>query len=329
VTVNASAPVRLDFAGGWTDVAPFATRARGVVANAAIGLRAQASLTPGGEGYRLEARDLGQTVEVAGLEELVPNGELDLLKAAVRMYRPPPCRLTTRSDAPPGSGLGTSGAMGVALVAAFEAAAGRTPPGAELAEHAWKLEAVEAGLPGGKQDQYAAALGGFQRLEFTEAGVRSRPIALPPGIGDQLAERLVVCYTGQSRVSGATIARVMARYADGDDRIVGALTEMAIVAETVTMALEEGDVAAFGLLLTRNWALQQQLDEGIRTPAMARLEEAVAAAGVVGGKAAGAGAGGTMFFLADRDYRVVTRAAREAGATVLPLAWSSEGVRVW
>ncbi|MGE0442829.1 MAG: hypothetical protein AB7S39_20290, partial [Gemmatimonadales bacterium] len=154
-------------------------------------------------------------------------------------------------------------------------------------------------------------------------------LTLPPGIGDQLAERLVVCYTGESRVSGNTISRVMGRYASGDEAVTAALEEMTVVADTMALALEEGDVAAVGRLLVLNWQLQQRLDDGMSTPAMADLETAVAAAGVLGGKAAGAGAGGTMFFLADRDHRAVARAAREAGATVLPLSWSSEGVRVW
>ncbi|MGE3618267.1 MAG: hypothetical protein AB7L66_20520, partial [Gemmatimonadales bacterium] len=214
--VNASAPVRLDFAGGWTDVAPFAAERRGVVVNGAIGLRAMVTLELGGTGWRLESRDLGHSITIDTADDLAPNGTLDLLKAAVRMYDLGPCRLTTRADAPPGSGLGTSGAVGVALVAACEAAAGRTLPAEALAERAWQLEAVEAAVAGGRQDQYSAALGGWHRFEFGAAGVGVRSLTLPPGIGDQLAERLVVCYTGESRVSGNTISRVMGRYASGD-----------------------------------------------------------------------------------------------------------------
>lgn len=328
MTVHASAPVRLDFAGGWTDVPPFATTNRGVVVNAAISLRAQVTLEPSTARYHLEARDLDRTVGGESLAEIERAGA-GLLGAAVRLYRLGPCRIVTRSDAPPGSGLGSSGALGVALVAACEAAAGRTPPPAEIAERAWDLEAVEAAMPGGRQDQYAAALGGFHRLGFSAAGVTVRRITVPAGFADRLAERIVVGYTGESRVSGDTIGRVMGRHAAGDAVVTAALAEMVVVAEAMALALAEGDLTAVARLLTRNWNLQQRLDAGMRTPRMALIERAVAEAGILGGKAAGAGAGGTMFFLADRDHRAVARAACDQGATMLPLRWSEEGVRVW
>ncbi len=339
--VHARAPVRLDFAGGWTDVAPFASEERGVVVNAAIDLHASVTLELGGTGYRLESTELGQVVEAREAAELEKDGRLDLIKAAIRMYDPGPCRVTTRSEAPPGSGLGSSGAMDVALVAAFEAAVGRTPARAEIAERAWELEAVEARLPGGKQDQYGAAFGGWNALEFgthPRAGEPSRwvggdgtrrPLEVPAGLPDRLAEQLLVCYTGRSRVSGDTIARVMTRFVLRDPVVTASLEELAIVADAMAAALEAGDLAAVGTLLSRNWALQQRLDDGIRTPEMAALERAMVRAGALGGKAAGAGAGGTMFFLFDRPASLAAGAARAAGATVLPLRWAAEGVQVW
>lgn len=328
MTIHASAPVRLDFAGGWTDVAPFATDSRGVVVNAAIGLRALVTLEPHAERYHLEARDLADVVTGTDPADIERQGA-GLLGAAVRLYRLGPCRIVVRSEAPPGSGLGSSGAIGVALVAACEAAAGRTPPPAEIAERAWELEAVEAAVPGGRQDQFAAAAGGFQRLEFSAAGVTARPLALRPAFAELLAERLVVAYTGESRVSGDTIARVMNRYTAGDAVVADALREMTVVADAMALALAESDIGAVGKLLSRNWSLQQRLDGGMRTPLMGAIEDAAGAAGTLGGKAAGAGAGGTMFFLADRDHRAVANAVRDAGATLLPLHWSGEGVRVW
>ena len=120
---RATAPARLDFAGAWTDVAPFAEREGGVVVNAAIGLSAHAELRLGGERIRLVSLDLDQTFECANSGGLVRDGRLELLKAALRMLPvTTPCTLTTRSDAPPGSGLGASGALDVALVACLGAA---------------------------------------------------------------------------------------------------------------------------------------------------------------------------------------------------------------
>ena len=327
--IRASAPVRLDFAGAWTDVAPFSTDAGGVVVNAAIALRAGVTLELGGPGYRLESRDLGQTVTVERPDQLIQNGQLDLLKAAVRLFELPPCRLITRSEAPPGSGLGSSGALDVALVAAALAAEGdRATHPEEIAERAWELEAVEAALPGGKQDQFAAALGGFHRFDFGQA-VAIRPLRIEPAFADWLARHVVVCYTGQSRVSSDTIRRVMARYTARDAAVVDALDSLRETAETMTEALEAGDPAAVGRLLSANWRHQCALDPGMRTDGMAALEQAMNQAGSLGGKAAGAGAGGTMFFLVEHDPAEAARVARAQGATVLPLRWSAEGVRVW
>jgi D-glycero-alpha-D-manno-heptose-7-phosphate kinase len=325
---RASAPVRLDFAGGWTDVAPFAERERGVVVAGAIELRSRAEVRPGGERYRLRSDDLDASLELCGPEELAADGRLDLLKAGLRRSGLGPCALRTWSDLPPGSGLGSSGALDVALVAALDAALGRTRPAEAVAEEAFQLEAVEAALPGGKQDQYAAALGGFNRLVFEAGAVRVEPLDLDPGFADALAQRIVVCYTGTSRVSSTTIARVMGAYRRGDPGVAGALHAMVEVAERMAGALRAQDAGLVARLLTENWRHQQRLDRGMCTAEMARLETVMAEAGAVGGKAAGAGAGGSMFFVVDGDPAPAVRAAREAGASVLPFRWADRGVTV-
>ncbi len=326
---HASAPCRLDFAGGWSDVAPFATERRGVVVNAAIELRATVEVELGGSGHIIESRDLGISLELRSPADYERGGGLDLLKAALRLSSVGGCRLTTRSDAPPGSGLGSSGALDVALVAALDRATGLLHGPAEIAERAWQLEAIEAGLPGGKQDQYAAALGGFHRLEFTSDLARFEPVTLAAGFADWLERQIVVGYTGQSRVSGDTIARVMAKYARRDPVVTGALEGLVETAERMTLAMSAGDPAEVGRLLSENWRHQQALDPGMRTSVMAKLETIMMAAGAVGGKAAGAGAGGSMFFLIGGDPATATRLARAEGITVLPVAWARDGVRTW
>ena len=139
----------------------------------------------------------------------------------------------------------------------------------------------------------------------------------------------MLCYTGRSRVSGATIARVMAAYARDDRQVTGALRAMRDVADAMAEALRAADLARVAKGLGENWRLQQALDPEMRTPEMARLERALADAGALGGKAAGAGAGGAMFFVAGDDVRPAVAAAREAGATMLPLRWAATGVRAW
>ena len=326
---HATAPLRLDFAGGWTDVPPFSAREGGVVVNAAIGLRTHVSLKLGGTLLRLVAEDLGQTLECANAGGLILDGKLDLPKAALRMF---PVlggfTLTTRCDAPLGSGLGSSGSLDVALVAALTRARLERLGEREIAEQAWHVEAVEAKIAGGKQDQYAAALGGWHRFSFRDPDVGVEPVTLEPAFAAALERQMVLCYTNKSRVSGDTIARVMTAYERGDAKVTGALRGLRDAAEAMVAALRGADLARVGALLDANWAHQQALDPGMATPEMARLAQGMRGAGAIGGKAAGAGAGGCMFFLVG-DRRAALDAATAAGATVLPVTWSAEGARSW
>lgn len=326
---HATAPVRVDFAGGWTDVPPFSTREGGIVVNAAIRLLAHVELRLGGARTKLAAVDLGEELECASVADFVMDGRLSLHKAALRMFpTQSTCTLTTRSDVPPGSGLGSSGALDVALVAALMRARGEQPSPQEIAEHACYLESVEARIPGGKQDQFAASLGGFHRLTFRDPDVGIEPITLAPDFAAVLERQIVLCYTGQSRVSGATIARVMAAYERGDSVVTSALRGLKDTAARMADALRAADLEGVGALLGENWRHQQALDSEMCTAAMAELERALTDAGCLGGKAAGAGAGGCMFFVV-RDRDAGAAAARAAGAVPLPVAWAREGVRAW
>jgi D-glycero-alpha-D-manno-heptose-7-phosphate kinase len=329
---HASAPMRLDFAGGWTDVPPFSTREGGVVVNSAIGLRAHVDLQLGGKLLRFVAEDIGETLECANAGGLTGHSKLPLLMAALRLF---PVlggfTLTTRCDAPPGSGLGSSGALGVALVGALSRARQETRSQPEVADQAWQVETIEAQLPGGKQDQYAAALGGFHRLTFRDPDVGIEPITIDGAFAAALERQTLICYTNKSRVSGDTISRVMGAYERGDAQVTGALRGLKETGEAMTDALRAADLGRVASLLSTNWKHQQALDPGMRTPEMAKLEAAAADAGALGGKAAGAGAGGCMFFIMRSDARAAAARIASAGngASVLPLTWSGEGVRAW
>src|SRR5439155_25902561 len=124
--------------------------------------------------------------------------------------------------------------------------------GREIAEQAWYLETVEAKIPGGKQDQFAAAFGGFQRLTFRDPDVGIEPITLDPAFATALERQTVLCYTGRSRVSGATIARAMAAYERGDRQVTGALRAMRDLAEAMAHALRASDPGRAGALLSEN-----------------------------------------------------------------------------
>jgi D-glycero-alpha-D-manno-heptose-7-phosphate kinase len=196
----------------------------------------------------------------------------------------------------------------------------------EIAEAACHLEAVEAGIPGGRQDQFAAAHGGFLRLEFRDPDAEVQRLKVEPGFARDLARRMVLCYTSASRFSGTTISRVMQAYEHGEPNVVSALHGIRAVAEKMAEALGAGDTAAVGRLLTENWQHQQALDSRMCTEDMSRLERTMTAAGALGGKAAGSGAGGCMFFLGPDDPARAIEAARAFGAQLLPVQWATRGV---
>lgn len=327
VSFSAAAPVRLDFAGGWTDVPPFSSQVGGLVVTGAIQLFARAEVQLGRSGFRLISEDLRDELQVSDSAGLIRDGRLDLLKAGLRMLPVGSCTLITRSDAPPGSGLGSSGALDVALVAALSMARGESRDPVDIAETACHLEAVEAAIPGGRQDQFASSHGGFLRLEFKDPDAVVHRLKLDAGFMADLAHRLVLCYTSASRFSGTTIDRVMKAYEQGDAKVSAALHGLRDVAVAMAGALTAGDPGRVGQLLTENWKHQQALDARMCTPEMARLERALTDAGSLGGKAAGSGAGGCMFFLGPDDPGEVIAAAREAGAQVLPVRWAMYGVR--
>lgn len=326
---HASAPVRIDFAGAWTDVPPFSTREGGRVISAALALHAHVNVLPGGHGVHLVAEDLGSTVTLEADGTRAGVGNVPLLEAAVRRWPPGPATVTSRTDVPQGSGLGSSGACSVAVAAALLHARGEQLGASDLAHIAWELETRDAAIPGGKQDQYMAALGGFQDLTFRDPDVSHHPIAVDREFAAELARSLVLCWTGASRLSGGTISRVMQAYERGERGINAALHGLRDAADAMIAAFLAADLAAIGAALDANWRHQQELDAGMRTPLMATLEARARAAGAIGAKAAGSGAGGCMVFLAPGRERDVARVLEAEGSSLLPVEWSWEGVRTW
>jgi D-glycero-alpha-D-manno-heptose-7-phosphate kinase len=330
--IASRAPLRIDLAGGWTDVPAYASRHGGAVVNVAISLYAHATVRRGGSGVRLRALDLGTAVSAQRVEDLRADGELALVKAVARRRAPTEggIEITTRSDAPPGSGLGGSGALGVALVAALDAVEGDRRLPAETAGIAFNIETEEAGIVGGSQDQYAAALGGIQCLVYGEPSVSSVRPSIPVATRLELERHLVLCYTGATRFSSDTHQRVWQAFDRGDAGVRKALDGLKACAFAMRSALEQGDVGQVGVILSENWRHQQALAEGMQTDAMRHLEQVAAAAGADGAKACGAGSGGCLVFLArpGRDFEVA-EALRGAGGTMLRFGFEDQGVAAW
>lgn len=331
--IRSRAPVRIDFAGGWTDVPPFSAEVGGFVVNAAITRYAYAALSPlpGGE-YRLESGDYETYVEGRNIRQMEYDGNLDLLKAAVRRTDLQiGGHIITRSDAPPGSGTGSSASMGVALVGLLAAATGQE--GLErhgLAALANKLEIEELKIQGGKQDQYAAALGGISFMGFKDPDVTTERLNVSRDFLYELEKHLLLIYTGKSRLSGDIISRVMGAYRRDDPEVKSALLNIRQAALDMKDAFLAEDLARVGQVLDCNWENQKRLYPEMTTPKIEALFTVARPEGVLGGKACGAGGGGCILLLCERDREHhVRRAVTDLGGIPIDFNFDHEGLQVW
>lgn len=326
------APIRIDLAGGWTDVPPYSSEQGGAVVNAAINRFAYCTLRPRpDQAFHIYSADFDATVHVTSFADLVYDGTLDLIKAAIRRLDiRQGLELYVRCDAPPGSGTGSSAAMGVALLGVLNLLQTEKLSAHEMARLAHLLEIEELRNAGGKQDQYAAALGGVNFMEFHDPAVEVSPLHLAPATRYELEKRLVMCYTGRSRVSGNIISTVMGAYRAGVPRTVQALHALKRIAVDMKSALLRGDLASFGELLQENWENQKQLDPSVTNSTIDELFELARRSGAQGGKALGAGGGGCVLFyaVADQEHRLRLTLA-ERGLQLIEFTLDFEGVRCW
>jgi D-glycero-alpha-D-manno-heptose-7-phosphate kinase len=328
-SVVARAPARLDFGGGWTDVPPYSDEEGGCVCNVAITRRATVCVAADAAtttAFRAPGRREEDTRLAAGA---LHHAGLDGAGVTAVVY----------SDFPVSAGLGGSSAAGVALAAAVAAWHGELVPDRiddvqrnALAEWSRAVEVEEVGIPGGRQDHYAAAYGGALRLEFGAAagGAPARATRLPlaDATRDAIERRGVVVYTGESRISGSTIVAVLDAYRAREPRVLGALARMRALAGEMADALVRGDVDALGALLAEHWTHQRALHRTITTPRIEALIERGRRAGAIGAKALGASAGGCVLLLAAEGREGDLRAAASSLGEVLDFAVDEEGIRV-
>ncbi len=345
--IRSRAPVRIDFAGGWSDVALFTEVSKGFVVNGAINRYAYATLVCESQeehpdsvelqrildkSIRIYSADFDTYIEAAAVHQLEYDGNIDLIKAAVRQMsiQIGGFDLITQSTAPPGSGLGTSAAMGVALIGVLGALKDVTYLPYQYAELASSIERYELGILGGKQDHYASAIGGINFMEFQAEEVKTSPLKLPRHICYELEKNLVLCYTGQSRLSGNIHQNVKTAYKSGDASIKDALENLKSIAEATKTALIRGRLTDFGELLTENWQNQKRLHSSVTNEQIEALFKLANAHGAIGGKACGAGGGGCLLFYCQpaREHSVRQK-LEEAGTHVIDFNFDIDGLQIW
>lgn len=250
-----------------------------------------------------------------------------LVAAAVRRAGLRGVQVTLRSDFPIGAGLGGSSAAGVALqgaLAAWREESG-DPDRAAIAEASRDVEVLDLGVPGGRQDHYAAAFGGALDLRFTDR-VDVRRIVMSDRMRAELETRLLLVYTGQSRVSGDTITAVIDAYRARNARVVNALTRMKGLAGEMAVALADRDIDALGALVGEHWIHQRSLHPAITTERIDAIMERGRAAGALGGKALGASGGGCIVLIVAPDTAERVRAAVAPLGDIVPFAVDEGGL---
>ena len=332
ITFRARAPLRLSFCGGGTDVSPYPEEHGGMVLSATINQYAYASLRPRRDSrFTVASLDYDVVARYDHPRRMKLDGNLDLLKAAVRALKVRRgADLWSHSDAPPGSGLGSSSTLVVAVIGALSAWLGRPLTGYEVAELAYRVERVDLGLAGGRQDQYAAAFGGFNFIEFLGETTVVNPLRIRPDVLRELEYRLLLCYMGQTRQSAKIIERQTASYRGGRERTVAALHRLKLETLEMKKALLLGDIDAMGELLHQAWEQKKRLDEGISSAHVDKLYRMARREGAIGGKMPGAGGGGYFMLLTrfDRKHRVAA-ALEQHGGQVVPFQFEARGLTTW
>jgi len=340
MTTRARAPLRLGLAGGGTDVSPYCDVFGGNVMNVTIDRYAYALIDESSNGnIQFHAMDSEIVEEYeSSSSEISVAGPLRLLKGVfARISRDyldaakPALRVQTYSDAPPGSGLGSSSTMVVALVQAFVEHFSLPLGEYEVAHLAYDIERNDLNLAGGKQDQYAATFGGFNFMEFY-AGDRVivNPLRIKDWVWAELEASMVLYFTGVSRASADIIGQQSRNIEDKQQSSIDAMHRLKQEAIQMKECILKGDLRGLASTLQSGWEAKKKTADCISNPLIERVEQVAFANGATATKVSGAGGGGFMMFLCAPDQRLrLIRALLTQGGSILDFHFTQQGATSW
>ncbi len=335
--VRARAPLRLGLAGGGTDVSPYSDEFGGFVLNVTIDKYAYATLSYCEEGIEFIAADIDIEWKGDLSAPVCPKKGLELhagvYNRIIHDYlggTPIPVSLITHSEAPPGSGLGSSSTMVVALVQAFVEYLSLPLGEYDIAQLAHDIERNDLGFAGGKQDQYAAAFGGLNFMEFYSDRVIVNPLRVKAQYLAELESSLVLFYTGVSRESANIINEQTRNVVQRDEKALAALHEGKIQAREMKEAILQGNWIKLAETFRTAWEAKKRMANSISNSLIDTIYDSAIQSGAVAGKVSGAGGGGFMFFLVDPAKRpnVIKNLARFNGQTMTAV-FVEHGAHSW
>jgi D-glycero-alpha-D-manno-heptose-7-phosphate kinase len=326
VHIHASAPTRIDLAGGTLDIWPLYLFHDGAqTLNAAISLRASCDLrTRSDRRLVIHSEDSNERVEAEHWSQLRDTHDLRLLGRLLHYFQAEGLELRTRSDSPVGAGIAGSSALNIAVCGALNAWSGGHRTADEIFQIAMNVEAQAIDVPTGAQDYRPAYYGGISAVELRVNGVRRVAMDVRP---EELQQRIALAYTNASRNSGINNWDVMKRHIDGDKGVQLAFARINDIAAAMRGALERRDWPEVGRQIAAEWDNRKKLAPGVTTPEIDAMLAAARAAGSIGGKVCGAGGGGCLFCFAEPDdIPAVRQALADTGARVLDFTIEARGL---
>lgn len=328
----ARAPVRISFAGGGTDLPAYYETYGGCVISTSIDKYFYVFLQPNPDPtlqitssdyqtfYRSETNAPDDSTDT---DLSLPRAILDhfQVRRGVSMF--------LASEIPPGTGLGSSSTVTVAIVKAITTAQGEKVSAHDIAELASYIEIEKMGMPIGKQDQYAAAFGGLNRIEFARESVKVTPLKLLPKTLARFEQNLMLFFTGRTRAASSILSQQKASSEKQDPKVMEALHAVKAMTDDVQRALEGDDVDALGDILHESWERKKRFATSVSNARLDELYALARANGARGGKIAGAGGGGfLMLFCAPDAQDGVTRALEAQGLKRMAFHFENSGARV-
>jgi D-glycero-alpha-D-manno-heptose-7-phosphate kinase len=336
--IRSKAPLRLGLAGGGTDVAPFSELYGGAILNATISMYAYASIQPRNDGLIvLNSMDKKEYYTLNTAAELSVDGNLDLHKGIYNRivrdfaHKPLSFELSTYVDAPPGSGLGTSSTLVVAILGAFAEWLNLPMGEYDMAHLAFEIERNDLGMAGGKQDQYAATFGGVNFMEFfKEDKVIVNPLRIREKYLDELAHNLILYHTETSRLSSVIIEQQKKNVLSKNVKSLEAMHKLKEQAVMMKEALLMGELDKIGNILDFGWQFKKNLAEGVSNGFIDDIYETAMNNGATGGKISGAGGGGFMFFYCPGNSRSrVIESLLKFGGQTKRYEFTTKGLTTW
>lgn len=336
--IRSRAPLRLGLAGGGSDVSPFSELYGGAILNATINMYAYATIQPTRDNkITINSLDNNKKLTFDSVEELEINGELSLAKGIYNRivkefsHKPLSFELTTSVDAPPGSGLGTSSTLVVAILGAF-AAWLKLPLGEyDLAHLSYEIERLDLKMAGGKQDQYAATFGGVNFMEFSQNDqVIVNPLRIRSMYLNELAHNLVLYNTETSRLSSKIIETQSKNVIARDESSIEATSNLKEQAIRMKEAILKGKLDRIGKILDFGWQNKKKMATGITNELIDKIYNMAMENGASGGKISGAGGGGFMlFYCPDNTRHQVIGALKNFGGDAQRYEFTTSGLATW